>query len=84
MLLRGLTTEITTIKEYGMIFEKKKDPDLSIDSNLRQKSGTYENVVNRLVSSLAMMPKTFYSKREGAMASWRATNERKSVKRNKF
>ncbi len=26
-----------------------KDPDPSIDSNLRQKSGTYENVVNRLV-----------------------------------
>ncbi len=31
------------------IFKEKKDPDPSIDSNLRQKSGTYENVVNRLV-----------------------------------
>jgi hypothetical protein len=29
--------------------EKEKDPDLSIDSNLGQKSGNVWNVVNRLV-----------------------------------
>ena len=62
------------------IFEKKKDPDLPIDSNLGQKSGNVWNVVNRLVGDGAGDLLLEDEGREDGVSGRQRTNDNYPVK----